>query len=73
MPRLRDWQIVNTLHQAHSSIDFLANTFIAEPIADAVVTARQRGIRVRGVVEQRNGRVAGSAVPKLKRAGVGRA
>src|SRR5919199_1874480 len=66
-------QIVATIRQAHRSIDFLAYTFTSEPIADAVVAARQRGIRVRGVVEQRNGRVAGSAVPKLKRAGVGRA
>ncbi len=69
-PRRRDWQIVNTLRQAHRSIEFLAYTFTSEPIADALVAARNRGIRVRGVVEQRNACVAGSAVPKLKCADV---
>ena len=63
-------QIVNTLRQAHSSIDLLAYTFTSEPIADALVAARSRGVWVRGVVEQRNARVAGSAVPKLKCADV---
>ena len=49
-------QIVTTLRQAHSSIDLLAYTFTSEPIADALVAARSRGVWVRGVVEQRNAR-----------------
>jgi phosphatidylserine/phosphatidylglycerophosphate/cardiolipin synthase-like enzyme len=63
-------QIVSTLRRARHSIEFLSYTFTSEPIADALVATRKRGVRVRGVVEQRNVRVAGSAVPKLKRVGV---
>ncbi len=63
-------RVVSVIEQAGTSIDLMAFTITSDPIADALVAAHGRGVRVRGVVERRNGRATGSELAKLQSAGV---
>jgi phosphatidylserine/phosphatidylglycerophosphate/cardiolipin synthase-like enzyme len=62
--------VVETIEDARSSVEFLMFSFTSDAIADALVAARRRGVRVRGVVESRNARGSGAEQDKLRDAGL---
>lgn len=53
---------------ARSSVDVLAFAFTSEPIANALIAAKRRGVRVRAVVERQNARGPGTVFDRLQRA-----
>jgi phosphatidylserine/phosphatidylglycerophosphate/cardiolipin synthase-like enzyme len=62
--------IMAQLAAAHERIDVMAFAFTSDPIADALVEARQRGVAVRVVMENRNSKGTGSAFDHLRDAGI---
>ena len=63
-------QVVLAIQQARERIDVLAFTFTSDPIADALIAAKGRGVQVRGVIETRNVRATGSEMRKLQASGL---
>ncbi len=62
--------ILRELEGARLSIDLLAFTLTADPIAEALLEAADRGVRVRGVVEAVRADAVGSDVERLREAGL---
>jgi phosphatidylserine/phosphatidylglycerophosphate/cardiolipin synthase-like enzyme len=62
--------VVEAIEAAQSSINVLAFTFTSDPIAEAMIAAHKRGVRVRGVIEGRNARASGSEMRRLQGAGL---
>jgi phosphatidylserine/phosphatidylglycerophosphate/cardiolipin synthase-like enzyme len=63
-------QVVSLIDRAKLSVDFLAFSFTSDPLEAALVSAHTRGVQVRGVVERRNARGSGSALPRFQSAGL---
>lgn len=63
-------QIVTRLNSAQQRIDVLAFAYTSDPIAAAMIAARERGVAVRGVVESRNSKGSGSDFQALQKAGI---
>ena len=63
-------RIVELIHQAEKSIYFLAFTFTADAIADALLEADQRGVEVVGVVETSQASGTGGEFFRLADAGM---
>lgn len=63
-------RIVERLTQARRQVEVLAFAFTSDPIADALLAARQRGVAVRVVMESRNVRGSGSEFERLQAGGV---
>jgi phosphatidylserine/phosphatidylglycerophosphate/cardiolipin synthase-like enzyme len=53
-------RIIERIDGAQQRVDMMAFAFTSDPIAEALVAARQRGVAVRGVMENRNARGTGS-------------
>lgn len=64
-------RILRRLDQASSSIDVLAFTLTADRIADALIDAAERGVRVRGVLEASRADDLGADAGRLRAAGLG--
>lgn len=62
--------IVERINNAQQRIDMLAFAFTADPIADALIAARDRGVAVRGVMESRNVKGTGSEFAKMRDAAI---
>lgn len=62
--------ILRELEGARLSIDVLAFTLTADPIADALLKAHRRGVVVRGAVEASRSDALGSDVGRLRAAGL---
>lgn len=63
-------RIVRYLERASESIDFMAFTLTADRVADALLTAAERGVRVRGVVEAERADDLGGDAGRLRSAGL---
>jgi phosphatidylserine/phosphatidylglycerophosphate/cardiolipin synthase-like enzyme len=63
-------QVAEAIAQAHHSVDFLAFTFTSDALGDAMVAAKARGVRVQGVIENRNARSSGSERDAFRDAGI---
>ncbi len=59
-------EIVTRIKAAHHSIDLLAFTFTSQPIAQALIDAQRRKVRIRGVLESYNAHAAVSTLDQLK-------
>ncbi len=64
-------RLVELIHQAEESVYLLAFTLTADPIADALLDAYQRGLDVAGVVETSQATSTGGDFFRLADAGVG--
>lgn len=62
--------ILEQIDHARSSIVFMAFSFTSAPIADALIDAIERGVRVEGVIEKRNAVGTGSVFAQLRMNGV---
>lgn len=62
--------ILEQIEQARSNIVVMAFSFTSAPIADALVHAVERGVRVEGVMEKRNAAGTGSVFAHLRANGV---
>lgn len=62
--------VLRTIAAARSSIQVQAYSFTSQPIANALVDARARGVRVEVLVDADMNRRGGKALPKLLAAGV---
>lgn len=62
--------IVEWIDQAQNSVDIMAFAFTSDLITDAFITARERGVAVRVVMENRNARGTGSEFDKLREASI---
>ena len=58
--------ILERLKGARQSIEVMAFAFTSDPIADALIAARDRGLAVRVVMESRNAKGTGSEMSKLQ-------
>ncbi len=63
-------RLTDLIRGASSSIDFLAYTFTADGLADAMLERARTGVRVRGVFERDMAESLGSEFPRLLQAGV---
>ncbi|MFP3852661.1 MAG: phospholipase D-like domain-containing protein [Anaerolineales bacterium] len=63
-------RILRSLDRAERSIDVLAFVFTSDPIAEALLAAERRGVRVRGVFEAKRVGDLGSDVNRLREAGL---
>lgn len=63
-------EIIARIDGAQQRIDLLAFAFTSDPIAEALVAARGRGLAVRGVMESRNARGSGSDFELVQAGGV---
>jgi phosphatidylserine/phosphatidylglycerophosphate/cardiolipin synthase-like enzyme len=62
--------IVERIEQAQESVLFLAFAFTSDPITEAMIARKAEGVRVEGVMEERNVEGTGSEYGKLRRADV---
>jgi phosphatidylserine/phosphatidylglycerophosphate/cardiolipin synthase-like enzyme len=62
--------IVERIDNAQQQIQVMAFAFTSDPVADALIAARDRGVAVRVVMESRNVRGTGSEFNKLLDAGI---
>lgn len=62
--------VVERINGAQQRVDVLAFAFTSDPIANALVSARERGLAVRGVMESRNAKGTGSDLEKVRAAGI---
>lgn len=62
--------VVSEIRAARQTIDVLAFTLTSDPIAAALLDARQRGVKVRAVLEARNMHTSGSEYKRLRDGGV---
>ena len=63
-------EVAEVIAGARHSVEFLAFAFTSDPIAEAVIAAHERGVRVRGVMESRNAHGTGAEFDRLRSAGV---
>lgn len=63
-------EIVARLDAAEQRIDMMAFAFTSDPVAGALIEARQRGLPVRAVMESRNVRGTGSDFNTVRDAGI---
>lgn len=63
-------RILHRVSEASSTLDVLAFVLTSDPLAEALVAAHERGVRVRGVVEASRSLDQGSDVDRLRSAGV---
>jgi len=63
-------RIIRRLNQASASVDLLAFTLTADPIADALIAAYGRGVHVRGVLEAARADDLGADAGRLRSAGL---
>jgi phosphatidylserine/phosphatidylglycerophosphate/cardiolipin synthase-like enzyme len=64
------YKIVELVNRANKRIDLLAFTITSDPISNALLRAAERGIEIRGVVEESQSRAMGSDVAALRPAGL---
>jgi phosphatidylserine/phosphatidylglycerophosphate/cardiolipin synthase-like enzyme len=62
--------LLTELHQAEGEVIFLAFTMTSDPIRDALIELRQRGINVRGVADGSQSEAVGSDLSDLLEAGI---
>jgi phosphatidylserine/phosphatidylglycerophosphate/cardiolipin synthase-like enzyme len=62
--------VIDRINGAQQRIEVLAFAYTSDPIAEAMIAARGRGLAVRGVMESRNVRGSGSEFEKLRTAGI---
>lgn len=62
--------VARMIADAQESVEFLAFSFTSDPLAEALIAAHRRGIRVRGVIESRNARGSGGELGKFQAAGL---
>lgn len=62
--------IVERLAGARDRIDMMAFAFTSDPIGDALLAARDRGVAVRAVMESRNAKGTGSEFERLRGDGI---
>jgi len=65
-----DQALVNLAHSATKYVDAACYTFTLDSIADQLMAAKQRGVRVRVIVDRTQGVQQSSKVAKLSRAGI---
>ena len=63
-------RLIELIAGARSEVDVLAFTFTSDPLAEALLQAADRGVRVRGVFERDQAEAAGSDVRRLQQAGL---
>jgi len=63
-------RIVERLAGARERVDLMAFAFTSDPIGDALLTARDRGVAVRAVMESRNAKGTGSEFERMRGAGI---
>lgn len=62
--------IVERINGAQQRVEMMAFAFTSDPVAEALIAARDRGLAVRGVMESRNARGTGSDFAMVREAGV---
>jgi phosphatidylserine/phosphatidylglycerophosphate/cardiolipin synthase-like enzyme len=63
-------RLVELIDGAQTRVDFLAFTFTADSLAEALVRAEERGVAVRGVIERDQVEAAGSDYARMRQAGI---
>jgi phosphatidylserine/phosphatidylglycerophosphate/cardiolipin synthase-like enzyme len=63
-------EIIEIIHEASSTIDFMAFSYTSEDIADAMLGRLAAGVRVRGVIESDQAYAAGAQYENLLQGGV---
>lgn len=64
------YKIVELINGANKRIDLLAFTITSDPISNALMRAAERGVEIRGIVEESQSRAMGSDVAALRAAGL---
>lgn len=62
-------RLIDLIHEASSSIDFLAYSFTADGLADAMLERAQAGVKLRGVFETDMADALGSELSRFRKAG----
>ena len=62
--------VVERIAQAKESVRFLTFSFTSDLITEAMIARQEAGLRVEGVMEQRNAEGVGSEYGKLRMAGI---
>jgi phosphatidylserine/phosphatidylglycerophosphate/cardiolipin synthase-like enzyme len=63
-------RLIELIAGARTEVDILAFTFTSDPLAEALLEAARRGVRVRAVFERDQAESAGSDVQRLQQAGL---
>ncbi len=62
--------IINEINRARNTVDIAVYSITNRPISDAIISAHNRGVRVRIITDRAQSHVRGASIPEFRRAGI---